>query len=377
MEELVGELRAAQRSGRSGRRRAGRRASPFAREADRARANRQAARPRQRLPRARRAGRLGCLRRPGSVGRDRDRHRRRRGPGVRAGRERRHGQGRLVLPADRQEAPAGAGGRRAEPPAVHLPRRLRRRLPAAAGRGLPRPRALRADLLQPGAHVREGDPADRGRDGLVHGRRRLRAGDERRDRDRARHRHHLHRRASAGEGGDRPGRDGGGARRRGRPRAALRRRRPLRDRRRARARDRPLDRAPPAPTQGAALGRRSAGGAGRRPGRAVRTDPRGPPPAAGSPRGDRANRGRQPLRRVQAALRRDARLRLRPHRGVPGRDPGQRRRPVRGVGAEGRALHRARRASARSRSSSCRTSPASWSGSSTKPAGSRGTAPSS
>ena len=36
---------------------------------------------------------------------------------------------------------------------VHLARRLRRRVPAAAGRGLPGSRALRAHLLQPGAHV--------------------------------------------------------------------------------------------------------------------------------------------------------------------------------------------------------------------------------
>ena len=64
---------------------------------------------------------------------------------------------------------------------VHLPRRLRRRVPAAAGRGLPRPRALRPDLLQPGDDVGAGDPADRRGDGLVHRRRRLRAGDERRD----------------------------------------------------------------------------------------------------------------------------------------------------------------------------------------------------
>ena len=41
----------------------------------------------------------------------------------------------------------------AEPPPVHLPGRLGRRVPAAAGRGLPRPRPLRAHLLQPGAHV--------------------------------------------------------------------------------------------------------------------------------------------------------------------------------------------------------------------------------
>jgi hypothetical protein len=48
------------------------------------------------------------------------------------------------------------------------------------GRGLSRPRPLRPHLLQPGADERAGHPADRGRDGLVHGGRRLHAGDERR-----------------------------------------------------------------------------------------------------------------------------------------------------------------------------------------------------
>ena len=128
------------------------------------------------------------LRRAGAVGGDRHRDRRRRGPRLHDRRERRHREGRHLLPADRQEAPARPGDRRAEPPAVPVPRRLGRRLPAAPGRGLPRPRALRADLLQPGADVGARDPADRGRDGLVHRRRRLRAGDERRDRDRARNR---------------------------------------------------------------------------------------------------------------------------------------------------------------------------------------------
>ena len=203
MEELVAELRERTRAGRARRRRASGRTAPLAREADRARAHRPPGRPRQRVPRAGRARRLGRLRRAGAVGRDRDRDRRRRGPGVRDRRERRDGEGRLVLPAHGQEAPARAGDRRAEPPAVHLPRRLRRRLPAAPGRGLPRPGALRAHLLQPGADVREGHPADRGRDGLVHRRRRLRPGDERRDRDRARHRDDLHRRPAAREGGDR------------------------------------------------------------------------------------------------------------------------------------------------------------------------------
>ena len=68
-------------------------------------------------------------------------------------RERRDREGRHLLPADGEEAPARAGGRRAEPPAVPLPRRLRRRVPAAPGRRLPRSRPLRAALLQPGAHV--------------------------------------------------------------------------------------------------------------------------------------------------------------------------------------------------------------------------------
>ena len=45
---------------------------------------------------------------------------------------------------------------RAEPPAVHLPRRFGRRQPAEPGRGLPRPRALRPHLLQPGDDVGRG-----------------------------------------------------------------------------------------------------------------------------------------------------------------------------------------------------------------------------
>ena len=76
------------------------------------------------------------------------------GPRVRDRRQRRHRQGRHLLPDDGQEAPARAGGRPAQPAAVHLPRGLRRRVPAAAGRRLPRPRALRPDLLQPGDDVR-------------------------------------------------------------------------------------------------------------------------------------------------------------------------------------------------------------------------------
>ena len=128
------------------------------------------------------------VRRRCARGRDRHRHRPGRGHDLRDRRQRRDGQGRHLLPDDRQEAPAGPGDRAREPAAVHLPGRLGRRVPAAPGRGLPRPRPLRPDLLQPGADVGRRDPAGRAGHGLVHGRRRVRAGDERRDRDRPRHR---------------------------------------------------------------------------------------------------------------------------------------------------------------------------------------------
>ena len=62
--------------------------------------------------------------RPGR--RHRHGHRRRRGSRVRDRRQRRHGEGRLVLPAHGEEAPARAGGRRAEQPAVPVPRGLGR-----------------------------------------------------------------------------------------------------------------------------------------------------------------------------------------------------------------------------------------------------------
>ena len=51
---------------------------------------------------------------------------------------------------------------------LHLSGRLGRRLPAQTGRGLSGSRPLRPHLLQPGQHVRQGHPADRGGDGLVH-----------------------------------------------------------------------------------------------------------------------------------------------------------------------------------------------------------------
>ena len=79
-------------------------------------------------------------------------------------------------------------------------------------------------------------------DGLVHGRRRVRPGDVRRERDRQGPGHDLPRRPAAGEGRDRRGRHRRGARRRRRARPQVRRRRPPRRGRRARARHRAVDR---------------------------------------------------------------------------------------------------------------------------------------
>ena len=128
------------------------------------------------------AGRRRHVRRRGPRRRDHHRDRPGQRPRVRRRRQRRHRQGRHVLPDDGEEAPAGPGDRAGEPAALRLPGRLRRRLPAAAGRGLPRPGAFRPDLLQPGHDERPRHRPDRRRAGLVHGRRRLRARDERRER---------------------------------------------------------------------------------------------------------------------------------------------------------------------------------------------------
>ena len=210
--------------------------------------------------------------------------------------------------------------------------------------------------------------------GSSHGRRRLRAGHERRDGDRQGNRHDLPRRPAAREGGHGRGRHGRGPRRFGRPHAAVGGRRSRGARRRARAGARPVDRREPQPAAASpAVGPRGPRAAGRRPGRAVRRDLVRSSPRRRRPRDRRPARRRQPLPRVQAALRRDARVRVRARRGLPDRDPGQRRDPVQPIGAQGRPLHRARRRSARSRCCSCRTSPGSWSGASTRPAASRRT----
>ena len=95
------------------------------------------------------------------------------------------------------------------------------------------------------------------------------------------------------------------------------------------------------------------------------------------PRGDRPDGRRLGAARVQGALRRHARLRVRADLRSPGRDPREQRDPVLGVRAEGCALHRARLRARACRCSSCRTSRASWSAASTRRAGSRRTARSS
>ena len=224
-----------------GRRRAGRtgtlpRAAPRPRQAAAARARRPTARRRQPVPGDRAAGRRGPVRRRLPRRRTHRRHRHGARPARARHLQRRHRQGRHLLPDHGEEAPAGPGDRAREPPAVHLPGRLRRGLPAQAGRGVPRPGPLRPHLLQPGADVRGQDPADRLGDGLLHRRRRLRAGDERRDGHRAEPGHDLPRRPAAGEGGDRRDRHRGGTRRRRPALPGLRRHRPPGRKRHARPR---------------------------------------------------------------------------------------------------------------------------------------------
>ena len=235
-EALVAELRERLARAAAGGRRGGPAPPARARQAAGARAHRAAVRPRDRVPRALAARRRRALRRRAARSRDRHRRRARARAPRRRRRQRRDGEGRQLRADDRQEAPARTGDRARQPPALHLPRRLGRRVPAAPGRGLPRPRPLRADLLQPGAALAGRDRADRGGHGLLHRRRRLRPGDERRDRDRRGPGDDLPRRPAAREGRDRRGRRRAGARRRRRAHAHLRRRRPPRARRRARAR---------------------------------------------------------------------------------------------------------------------------------------------
>ena len=335
----------------------------------------QPARPRLAVPRALAAGRARHVRRRRPGRRRHHGHRARRWPRVRRGGQRRDRQGRHLLPDDGQEAPAGAGGGAAQSAAVHLPRRLRRRLPAQAGRGLPRPGALRPHLLQPGHDERAWHPADRVRDGVVHRRRGLRAGDVGRSGHRPRPGHHLPGRPAAGEGRDRRGRDRRGARRRPAALPHERRHRPPRGRRPRRAADRPQHRGHPQAAVRSPLGSAADGGPGCRPGRPLRGGPGRRADPVRRPRGHRAPRRRFAVPRVQGRVRRHAGDRVRARARAPGRDCGQQRGALRRVGAQGGALHRALRPARGCRCCSCRTSPGSWSGGSTRPAASPRTAP--
>ena len=129
---------------------------------------------------------------------------------------------------------------------MRLSGRLGRRIPAFAGGRVPRPRALRADLLQPGASCRRRDSAGGGRHGLLHRGRSVRSGDVGRGRHRQGDGHDLPRRASAGEGRDGRGGDGRGAGRRRRSHADQRRGRPFRRGRRIMPRHRSEHRREPA-----------------------------------------------------------------------------------------------------------------------------------
>ena len=214
------------RTGAWRRRRGSGREARGAREAHRPRPRRRARGPGCHLPRVLAARRRGSLRRRGP----RCGHRHRIGPV--------HGQpcvvvandatvkGGTYFPVTVKKHLRAQEIARGQPPSVHLPRRLGRGVPAAAGRCVPRPGAFRSDLLQPSADVRRRDPADRRGDGLLHGGRGVRARDVGGNGDRAGHRHDLRRRAAAREGGHRHGRHGRGARWCGRAHAGERRGRP-------------------------------------------------------------------------------------------------------------------------------------------------------
>ena len=175
---------------------------------------------------------------------------------------------------------------------------------------------------------------------LLHRGRRLRARDERRDGDREGPGDDLPRGAAAGEGGHRRGGQRRGAGRRRRAHAHERGRRPLRRRRGRGARPGARHRGRRSPRA------RSRPGRSRSPEEPL-YDPRelgGVVPASlrtglRRARGDRADRGRQPLLRVEGALRDDAGHRLRADHGLPGRHPRQQRRPLLRERAQGHALH--------------------------------------
>ena len=151
-----------------------------AREAATARPCRRVARCGQSVTRNRAVGCRRDVRRRVSRGRHHHRNRQDLRTRMHGRGQRRHGQRWYLLPDYGQEAPAGPGDRGTEPAALHLSGRLRWCIPAASRRGFPGPRSLRPDLLQPSQSQRARHPADRRGARIVHGRRRIRSGDERR-----------------------------------------------------------------------------------------------------------------------------------------------------------------------------------------------------
>ena len=130
MRALVDELETRLERGPAWGRRRGDRAPSRPRQAHRSRTHRAARRRRGRLPGAVAARGVRHVRGTGAGGRHRDRHRTDRRHALRDRRERRHREGGHVLPGHGEEARARPGDRDAEPPALRLPRRFRRRLPA-------------------------------------------------------------------------------------------------------------------------------------------------------------------------------------------------------------------------------------------------------
>jgi hypothetical protein len=289
--------------------------------------------------------------------------------------QRRHGEGRQLLPPHGQEAPARAGDRCAKPPALRLPGRLRRRQPAYAGRGLPRPRPLRPHLLQPGQPERRWHSPGGGGDGLVHRRWRLRAGDERRDHHRQEPGHHFPGRPAAGEGSHRRGGERRGPGRRRHPHATVRRGRPPGRERPARAGvgasgGRPAELAQAAADAAAAAataevrGRRAA----RHRSQPIPANPttcaRSSPASSTAASSTSSRRATAPRWCVASPTSRAC-----PWASSPTTASCLRRAPTRARTSSSCA------ASAKCRSSSCRTSPASWSGESTRTKASPAPAP--
>ena len=112
------------------------------------------------------------------IGRHRHRHRQRRRTRMCHRGERRYREGRYLFPNHREETPARPGDRPRQPAALSLSGGFRWRLPADAGRDLPRQGPFWPDLLQSGQPVGGRHPANRRGDGLLHRRWRLCAGDE-------------------------------------------------------------------------------------------------------------------------------------------------------------------------------------------------------